>query len=915
MNDQRHRCLIVLVLLMASGLPLLGAEHWAFRKPVRPKAPWESGFPMAQNPIDFFIHRSLRERELKPSPEAKPEELVRRLSLDLNGLPASVTGVDGFLGDERPAAVEALVDRLLASPRFGETLAVPWMDAARYGDSCGMHADYERFVWPWRHYVIDAYNHNVPFDRFTLEQLAGDLLPNATRMQLIASAFNRHHPTSNEAGSIPEELRVQYVADRVHTTATVWLGLSMDCARCHDHKYEKISQEDYYGFFAYFNNNADEGMQVGDEIPNLKALTPEENSRVQKLNLETVSLQKRADAYRSRYGYRAETFWERAVRAGNKTGFAPADLKHHFALGAKGTHFATNTTVSQVVTTPMNTAEPVTFFFQLQRHGRRNGNIFARLNPGDKRSGIIASIQDAKLALRIIREWPDQYVEIRTEKDVPAGEWATVSISLPSANRVAGVDIRFNGRSARPYVDRDTLEVEVEVAGAFVFGANRFGPAADVTLRDFRVYSRLLNPAEVAPLNPAFERALRTPADQRDLLQKRLLDDFYFTLQDPGIGPTLRRLHTVERELNTINAGAGRCLVMGDLDAGARKTYVLDRGRYDLPDKRRRVTPRVPGVIGFPAGSFPQNRLGLARWLIHPDNPLTARVTVNRLWQHFFGEGLVTTPADFGERGMRPSHPALLDWLAVELVESGWNIKHITRLIVTSHTYRQSSVRRVQAVEPALLARAPRLRLSAEAVRDQALALAGLLVEEIGGESTKPYQPPGIWAEIHRYNYVSYHRQYGSKLYRRSLYTYWHRSAPLPNMMIFDAPTRERCAVRRSRTNTPLQALVTLNDEQFVEAARKFAERILGESNDRRDALGEAFRQATGRKMNKLESRILSELLVEHLDHYSAHVDEAVKLLGVGDSPVSGEYAPEQLAAWTIVCQALLNLDELLNRG
>ena len=918
-------------------------EHWAFKTLERPSVSHASAFPSARNAIDSFIGRRLRAKGLAPSEEADRRTLIRRLALDLNGLPPTPAEASAFDTSANPAAYERLVERIMASPRFGEMMAIPWLDAARYGDSSAMHADWERHVWAWRKYVIDAYNRNLPFDRFTIEQLAGDLLPGTGFEQQVASAFNRHHPTSNESGSIPEELRVEYVADRVHTTATVWLGLSLDCARCHDHKYDPISQKEYYRFFAYFNNSADPGMQFGDTPPAIKSYSDSEREKVTTLQRDIARTKGSVDAYRRRFSYRAEYFWEQVWRGERRLSSKPPGLGFHVALDNTAEGFADrvsgasptsapklndsingdgilirpDTQITYAPTASLRSSDPITISFHFDRRNQNDGLLFSRQTTTPDRRGFSLLLRDGKLVYRLVRRWPTEYVEVETRKPIIAAGWAHAFISIPDGTKPLETLINIDGKNARPRITVNALETDTVIDGPFHIGTRDGAPAAEVELKDIRIYSRVLERIELLPQYPVFHEAVKTPPEERNRLQKKLLNDYYFTLLDPSIGHEVVHLNEIERQLDSLNLAVGSCLVMGDQRGPTRPTFVLNRGMYNEPLRGQPVSPGVPTCLEFEAGSFPANRLGLARWIVDQRNPLTARVAVNRLWQRFFGTGLVSSPADFGLRGERPSHPELLDWLASEFIDSGWNMKHLVRLIVHSHTYRQSSRQKEYATDPAnrLMARASRLRLPAESIRDQALALAGLLVEKKSGRSNKPYQPPRIWSEVHRYPHVHYRRDSGGRLYQRSIYSHWHRSAILPNMAIFDAPSRERCTVKRSRTNTPLQALVTLNDVQYVEAARCFAQRIVGQSNPDHIRLANAFELATLRPPKDEEIAILSGLLAEQRLFYQSDNEAAAALLEFGEQPHPTAMDPRELAAWTVVCQALLNLDEVLNRN
>lgn len=720
-------------------------EHWAFIPPQRPSVP---AIPEGGNPLDAFVAERQREEGLAFSPEADRTTLIRRATLDTTGLPPTPEEVDAFLADGDPKAYEHLVDRLLASPRYGERLAVEWLDAARYADTHGYHLDSGRDMTAWRDGVIRAFNENQPFDQFTVEQLAGDLLPNATREQKIASGFNRNHMINYEGGAIADEYQYAYLVDRVNTTSTVWLGLTMACAQCHDHKYDPLSKTDYYRFLAFFNNVPEQGLDGnrGNAAPLLRLGTPEQEARL-------AELQK------------------------------------------------------QIAATEQRLRDP----------------------------------------------WP--------EVDAAQAVWeAELAKNPPSTNAPALTD-------------------EAKKA--------------------------LAKPAET-----------RTPEEQ-----KRLRTHFREKVSADA-KPVREQLAALQKEQRELESRIPTSMVMGELPQ-PRDTFIRIRGQYDkLGDK---VTAGTPAALASPAPEGPANRLTLARWLVSPDHPLTARVTVNRYWQMYFGTGLVKTAEDFGAQGEWPSHPALLDWLAREFIESGWNVKHLQRLLLTSRTYRQTSHVAADLYhrdpENRLLARGPRFRLQAEFIRDQALAISGLLNGEIGGKSVSPYQPAGLWEELSmREDSKNFSAQFfvqskGSDLYRRSMYTFWKRSSPPPQMSTFDAPDRETCTVRRPRTNTPLQALVLLNDPTYIEASRKFAERLLHRGDSDAERLRWAFRLATARAPSARELAVLQRVLDDQRAHYRADRTAAEQLLANGESPRNPALDAAELAAWTMLASTILNLDETVTKG
>ncbi len=715
-------------------------DHWSLIPPVTPPLPKVKKSSWPKNGIDPFILARLEQEKLPTSPQADKATLLRRVTLDLTGLPPTPDEVAAFLADKSPSAYEKAVDRLLQSPHYGERMALDWLDAARYADTHGYHIDSGRDMTRWRKWVIDSFNQNKRFDQFTIEQLAGDLLPQATTEQKIASGFNRNHMINFEGGAIPEEYHNAYLVDRVNTTATVWLGLTVACAQCHDHKYDPITQKDYYQLYAFFHNVPEKGLD------------------------------------------------------GN-----------------------------------LGNAAPVLHF--------------------------------------------------------PTADEAAAQARLKS--EIAAAETKLK-------------QVEAELPGAqSIWEKERSATTADEShLTLVRI------PAE------------KRTAEQVDELKKYFRDKHY-----PALGAAKEALQSTRRDLEKLEKGIATAMVMSEMEK-PRNTFLLVRGQYDKPGDP--VTANVPASLPpLPAGS-PTNRLGLAQWLVSPAHPLTSRVIVNRYWQMYFGIGLVKSAEDFGSQGEWPSHPELLDWLATEFQRTGWDIKQMQKLIVMSATYQQSSATTPELLakdpENRLLAHGPRFRLAAEFIRDQALAISGLLNREIGGKSVSPYQPAGLWEELasredgKNWSAQSYTQSHGPDLYRRTMYTFWKRTSPPPTLATFDAPDRESCTVRRARTDTPLQALVLLNDPTYIEASRKLGERLMTEAKSDADRIAMAFRLAIARDPKALEKKVLLKLYDRQLAAYHADPASALKLLAVGESPRNEHLEPAKLAAWTMVASTVLNLDETITK-
>lgn len=868
-----------------SGAPY--QDHWAFMTPAKPTLPNPVASPFLQNPIDNFIAEKLEELGLNPSQEADRSTLIRRAYFDLTGLPPTSQAVEGFLNDSDPRAYETLIDELLASERFGERMTLAWMDAARYGDSSVFHADGVRHMWPWRDWVIQAHNNNMPFDQFTVEQLAGDLIPDATTSQKIASGFNRNHGTTDEGGAIDEEYRVEYIVDRVKTTSNVWLGLSMECSQCHDHKYDPISQKEYYQFYAYFNVSSDPGMQTrnGNTAPLVQIFSESQTEQLQGIRSRLATVQKSLQDREPD----AETVsaWVHSL--------ADKEPKPRPGLG------------------PWYQAGPYSAANQTEAFNKRFGAEKSASIDTSKPFGQQPWTQkDYADATPVNLELPDNsavYLH-RTIQSLSQSQWTA---SLGSDD---GIKLFLNGkeimgtnnsRAVGPDQDKallDLVEGTNHLLLKVVNGGGNSGFYFD--LRESPLPDNVLAAVQKSPTE--------WNQDDRKVIRSYYLDNIWEE------GKSLRdQLRTLQSDEKSIMDSVVTSMVMGD-QGSPRKTYVLDRGHYASPKLEEEILPGVPAALPALPMDAPANRLGLAQWLVDPAHPLTARVAVNRYWMMFFGDGLVSTVADFGTRGAIPINQKLLDWLAVDFVESGWNVKRLIRLMLTSGTYRQSSHvgnhHRELDPENRYYARSPRFRLEGEFIRDNALALSGLLNDKIGGPSVNPYQPPRIWNEVSLDGNLFYKRDDGEKLYRRTMYTYWKRSAPNPSMITFDAPTREKCVIQRQRTNTPLQALVTMNDVTFVEAARVWAQNLILSMPDAsfRERLDHAFVMSTARPADELRQNLLEDLYQSQLAHFQTHLTSAEELIKAGDYPLAKDIHPAELAAWTIIASTILNLDEVLTR-
>ena len=922
-------------------------SHWAFSPPTRPDLPQPAG--NALNPIDALVADRLAQDGLAPAAPADRRTLARRAALDLTGLPAAPDLVQAFAADPAADAYERLLDRLLGSASYGEHLAGMWLDASRYADTNGYQTDGTRSMWRWRDWVIDAFNRNVPFDQFTLEQLAGDMLPDASRAQIVATGFNRNHRTTAEGGSVNEEFRVEYVADRAETTATVWLGLTLGCARCHDHKFDPLSQREYYQFFAYFNNVQEKGMvwNFGNEDPLLHAPTPEQEDRLAALASDLAGARERWEALEPQIaheqaeweaslandpdlnwsparGLRAHAAFDGRLGTASFTGGsidgsrAPEQVETEFADGQSGTAAAFDgkryADLGKVGI--FNYMDPLTVSAWIRPETAEDGSIVASMGENPIGNGWGLFVRDGKLWWHMSQRWSDLSMRLASQRSIEPGRWQHVLLTYDGKRKAKGVRMYIDGHEQEFEVLFNNLDWPSRSNQSLKVGGgggldNRFSGRID----EVRVYGRALAPAEAralastAPLGVlATIRPRDRTAAQRDKLRSAFLD----LAAPPSIRQAGLAAAEAQRRYDAFLDTVPTVMVMKE--GPARQAYVLERGRYDLHGDP--VEAALPDALLGATGPGIANRLELARWIVSRSNPLTARVIVNRFWQMLFGVGLVKTVDDFGSQGEAPSNQALLDWVAVEFMDSGWDVKRLLKTIMLSATYRQSSHVDEELLERdpenRLLARGPRFRLAAATIRDQALAAAGLLQRDIGGPSVRPYQPPGLWKEV---SGNAYRPGEGPELYRRSLYTYWKRTVAPPSMMNFDASDREVCTVHVKRTNTPLQALNLMNDTTFVEAARHLADMALrGEARGPAARIEEMYLNVLGRLPGEDERDILEDLYRAYADRFRPDRDAAEAFLAVGDSPWNPRADPRELAAYAGVASLVLNLDEAVTK-
>jgi len=923
---------------------LEGAEykpHWSFLPVAKVEVPKLNDGSTPANPIDAFVLTRLEKEKLSPALQASREILLRRLAFNLTGLPPTIAELDAFLADKSPDALQRAAERYLNSPAYGERMTLDWLDLARYADTYGYQSDVERDMSPYRDWVIKAFNENLPYDQFLLWQLAGDLLPGATREQRLATAFNRLHRQTNEGGSIDEEFRTEYAADRVNTVGTAMLGLTMECARCHDHKFDPIKQREYFSMLAFFNNIDESGLYShftkATPSPAMLLWPPDKEKQHAGLKAKIAS----AEAQLSGIKRGAEADYQAWLKNGGK--ITPPAPVAHFAFDT----VISNTTPDSVTTTNFAKLvdEPRLIEGALQFSGdnevicrsvrnfkRTDEFSFAlRLKPTERQDravvlhqsrawsdsgsrGLELTLDHGKPFFGLIHFWPGNAIAVRAQRELPLNEWSQLTVTYNGSSRAAGIKLYLNGAPLETEVVRDNLYKDIvhraewgdaEVGKVYLQLAGRFRDSGfkNGWIDDLQVFNAALTAAEVAATSSSQNRQRVEVTQPRDYFLARQY------APHRNAQAELKKLR--EQESNLVN-DVPELMVMEEMSA-PRVTHRLNRGAYDAPaEVVERDTPEW--LLPF-SKDLSRDRLGFARWMTDRQNPLTSRVVVNRIWRMHFGHGLVASQEDFGSQGKLPMHPELLDWLAGWFMDSGWDVKALHQLIVSSATFQQSSQTKPEIVERdpdnRLLTRGPKTRLLAEQIRDSALAASGLLNRQIGGQSVKPYQPEGLWEATGTGK--SYKQDTGDKLYRRSLYTFWKRTAPPPSMLTFDAMSREVCTAKRDSTATPLQSLVLLNDPQFVEASRVLGEKLLKQfPNDETMRNREAFRALTGRAPDEAESMILAKLYTEQKAEFAKNPAGAKKLLAVGESKHDESLPALEFAATTTVVNAIMNFDEFV---
>ena len=949
---------------IASGASWQG--HWAYVKPERSAAPdvHHDGFPI-RNPIDAFVLARLQAKGLKPGCQADPRALVRRLSLDLTGLPPSPEVVEAFVQDSSQESYLKLVRQFMGSAQWGEHQARYWLDAARYADSHGLHFDNYREIWPYRDWVIKAFNSNLPFDRFAIWQLAGDLLPDPTDDQEVATGFERCNMTTNEGGTIEEENQANYANDRVTTASWVFLGTTMNCCACHDHKFDPFTMKDFYSMSAFFRNTTQSGYDQNIRESDVYRVVPQNDHDRARWHALPEEI-KTAQESRNGIAQKADAAFGGWLEKLNpermdQTVRLPGEVLRVALNEGRGTNlegcvagttpcswdadtitwcakrgpfgyapvFAEGRSIAIPDAGDFNAGEPFSggAWVLVPKDFKGEGAVLAKMGGEDEKyRGWDLLVRDDGISFQMINRWPNVAMEVKSrDAELKRGEWQHVFFTYDGSGRTSGVKLYINGLETKANRDNNRFERTISSPFPLRIGRREFNNGLNnVAVQDARLHRGQVSSEEIRAL-AAGPRLHTILAECRKAAVEATNNPAHDTLKDYFLATQCKpwieansQLAKLSTEQQSIRGRSPLTLVQVEKKDSEPTAHILFRGAYDKP--KDKVGPATPDILHpFPADA-PKNRLGLAQWIVSPENPLTARVTVNRFWAQIFGTGIAKSTEDFGTTSESPSHPELLDWLAVEFRESGWDVKHIVELIVTSSAYRQSADVTPEKLEKdpqnRLLSRGPRYRMDAEMVRDTALCTSGLLVEKVGGRSVRPYQPDGIWEAVAmpESNTRYYERDSGESLYRRSLYTFWKRAAPPPTMEIFNAPSREICTVRRERTNTPLQALATLNDPQFIEAARHLAELSQAEARGDDQAIQFMAGRVLSRPLTSEELAIARSTLNDIRGFYKFDAESARRLVTVGDSKPSAKIPLPQLAAMTLVASQLMNLDEAITK-
>ncbi len=923
-------------------------EHWAYIPIEKPAVP-KSAHPNAKNPVDHFIANELAKNGLKPNKEENRSRLLRRLNFDLTGLPPTPEELTQFVTDKRDTdtVLREKVDQLLASVAYAENFTRHWLDAARYADTHGIHIDNYRAIWPYRDWVINAYKQNMPYDQFTIEQLAGDILEKPTLDQIIATGFNRCLPTTGEGGAIPEEYDAVYAQDRTDTTAAVWLGMTTTCASCHDHKFDPLATKEVYQFNAFFRNTTMHAMDRnnGEHPPNTFVPSSTDRKRWRQVHQLVTASNLKKESIKQSQQAQFKTWVEltKNQNAGLKqpTGAVidlPLSSKKDGAKDSTGKTYKIHgkaTWIDGITEQALQFTrksyvelgnigdferdQPFSYSIWIKSNHGFSGAVVARIDKANGHRGWDLWMQDGYACFDLINTHPKNLLKVRTTERIPKDTWTQITMTYDGSSKAEGVRIYVNGVSQKLHIESNQLTKTTKTKTSLKLGKRSTDQYfSNGAVQNFKLFNRTLTAQEATSLAKVgtIQRLVQIPFEKLNKQQRDILKKFYFDSANAPYKAHLVSHQVLAKELSDIEKRGSKTLIMEEKKDQLPFAHILIRGDYS--NKGEKVTPGTPAILPPMLESQPKNRLGLAQWLVDKRNPLTPRVTVNRYWYYFFGTGIVESTEDFGIMGARPSHAELLDWLAADFTENDWDVHHLIRQIVTSATYRQSALVttevRQKDLDNRLLSRGPRFRLDAEQIRDLALASSSLLSTKVGGKSVKPYQPKNVWESVamKSSNTRIYKQDTGESLYRRSIYTFWKRTAPHPSMEILNAPVRETFCVRRDLTNTPLQAFVVMNDPQFVEATRMVAQKVIKQEASFEDRANLVGRLMLARNFETRELKILKQTLDTNQKHYKANPEEAKKLIAVGQSIADPALDPAELAAWSIIASQVLNLDETL---
>lgn len=925
-------------------------DHWAYISPKKAELPSIQSKDWARNPIDFFVASKLEKNGLSPNKDQDKARLLRRLNFDLTGLPPTIEETQEFLTDSRDfeSVYSEKVDQLLNSDAYSEHFTRHWLDVARYADTHGIHHDNYRSIWPYRDWVISAFKSNMPFDQFTREQVAGDMMENATMDQKIASGFQRCLPTTGEGGSIEEEVYATYAQDRVDTTSSAWLGLTAGCAACHDHKFDAISTKENYQLTAFFRNTTMSALDRNSAThpPNLLIPTIADRSRYAAITKEIAEADKATQSYKKTHEANFQS-WLKSDKPTDNSQVAKAALLLKLPLtdktkGIVDTKGKSHTSKSALEWVSSPDGEAVLFSKQNNINLANQGDfehsdkfsygawiktphnisagVISKMDIADSHRGYDLWVENGKLAVHLIHAWPQNFIKVTTKKKVAENEWIHALVTYDGSKKARGVKIYINGQEQKLDIKGNKLTETIKSKAPLLLGSRHQGQYfTNGQLHSFQLFNKALTTEEIVAIsiNGRISNLRKSSKKAPKLVEQ--IRSYYFTHVDEAAKKLNDKSLALKAEKADIEKRGTITLVMQERANQKPTAHVLIRGQYAVKGEEV-LSPDVPASLPPMTDDMPKNRLGLAMWLTSPTNPLPARVTVNRYWYYLFGNGIVESTNDFGVMGARPTHPKLLDWLATDFVENQWNTHQLLKTIVSSSTYRQSATFTDEKLERdplnKLLSRGPRYRLDAEQIRDLALSSSGLLVQKVGGPSVKPYQPSNIWEAVAMKgsNTRNYKQDDGEKLYRRSLYTFWKRTAPNPSMEILNAPTRNISCVRRERTNTPLQAFVVMNDPQFVESSRQLAANAIKHSNDLQSRLQFIAKQLLSRELNTTEIAIIDETLTFMLTKFEASPEQAKQLIAVGESKAPNDIDPAELASWTVIANQILNMDETLNK-